>query len=133
MAERLPLPDQHQQPLAPRDPRVNQVALQQHVVLRGQRNYHRRELRSLRLVDRDRIGQGDLVQLPEVVLNQPFVEAHCDLLLDGINALDDPDVAVEHVLVVVVLGLDDLVADLEPPSEPLDAGLAGSGRVQYLL
>ncbi len=28
------LPDQHQQPLAPRDPCVNQVALQQHVVPR---------------------------------------------------------------------------------------------------
>ena len=55
--ERLSLPDQHEQPLAPRDPRVNQVALQQHVVLRGQRNHHRRELRSLRLVDCDRIGQ----------------------------------------------------------------------------
>src|ERR1035441_5269119 len=46
--ERLPLSDQHQQPLAPRDPGVNQVALQQHVVLRGQRNYYRRKLRSLR-------------------------------------------------------------------------------------
>ena len=26
--ERLSLPDQHEQPLSPRDPRVNQVALQ---------------------------------------------------------------------------------------------------------
>jgi hypothetical protein len=34
-AERLPLPNQHEQPLAPRDSGVNQVALQQHVVLRG--------------------------------------------------------------------------------------------------
>jgi hypothetical protein len=88
--ERLSLPDQHEQPLAPRDPRVNQVALQQHVVLRGQRNHHRRELRSLRLVDCDRIGQSDLIQLPEVVFDQPFVEAYCDLLLDGINSFNDP-------------------------------------------
>ena len=42
--ERLALSDQYQQPLAPRDPRVNQVALQQHVVLRSQRNHHLREL-----------------------------------------------------------------------------------------
>jgi len=53
-------------------------------------------------------------------------------VLDGINSLHDPDVAVEHVLVIVVLGLDDLVADLEPPSKALEAGLAGFGRVQYL-
>jgi hypothetical protein len=29
--ERLPLPNQYEQPLAPCDPGVNQVALQQHV------------------------------------------------------------------------------------------------------
>src|SRR4029077_6211267 len=39
----------------------------------------------------------------------------------------------EHVLVVVVLRLDDLIADLEPPAEPLHGGLTGSGWVQYLL
>src|SRR5208283_3842729 len=39
----------------------------------------------------------------------------------------------EHVLVVVVLRLDDLVADLETPSEPLHGRLTGSGWVQYLL
>jgi hypothetical protein len=33
--ERLPLVNQYEQPLAPCDPGVNQVALQQHVVLRG--------------------------------------------------------------------------------------------------
>jgi len=35
----------------PRDACVDQVALEQHVVLRGERDHHRRELRSLRLVD----------------------------------------------------------------------------------
>ena len=50
-AQRLLLPDQHEQPLPPRDPRVDQVALEQHVVLRGERDHNRRELRSLRLVD----------------------------------------------------------------------------------
>src|SRR5215469_276062 len=121
--ERLSLPNQHEQPLASRDTRVHQVALQQHVVLHCQWNYHSRELRALRLVDRDRIGQGDLVQLPEVIFHEPFVEAHCDLLLNGINSLDHSDIAIEH----------DLVADLEPPSEALDAALARSARVQYLL
>jgi hypothetical protein len=36
-AKRLLLPDQDEQPLPPRDPRVDQVALQEHVVLRGER------------------------------------------------------------------------------------------------
>ncbi len=126
-AQCLLLPDQHEQPLAPRDPRVDQVALQQHVVLRGERDHHCRELRSLRLVDRDRVSQRNLVQFPEVVLHQPVVEADRDLLLDHIDPLDDPHVAVEHVLVVVVLRLDDLVAYLESPSEPLDGGLDRDG------
>src|SRR5713101_3309375 len=132
-AQRLLLPDQHEQPLAPRYPRVDQVALQQHVVLGSQRDHDCRELRALRLVDRDRVSQRNLVQFPEVVLDQPLVEAHGDLLLDGINSLDDPDIPVEHVLVVVVLRLDDLVAYLETPSEPLHGRLTGSGWVQYLL
>src|SRR5208282_4525637 len=131
--QRLLLPDQHEQPLAPRDACVDQVALQQHIVLRGEWDHHCRELRSLRLVNRDRVSQRNLVQFPEVVLDQSLVEAHGNLLLDGIDSLDDPNVAVEHVLVVVVLRLDNLVADLETPSEPLDKGLTGMGGVQYLL
>jgi len=55
-AQRLLLPDQHEQPLARRDSRVDQVTLQQHVVLRGQRNHNCRELRALRLVNRDRVS-----------------------------------------------------------------------------
>jgi len=80
--ERLPLPDQHEQPLAPRDSGVNQVALQQHVVLRGQWNYYRRELRTLRFVDRDRIGQRNLVQLPKVVFHEPIIEADRNLVFN---------------------------------------------------
>jgi len=36
--------------------------------------------------------------------------------------LDDPHVPVEDILIVVVLGLDDLVPNLKPLAEPLDAG-----------
>src|SRR6202022_2811904 len=67
-AQRLLLPDQYEQPLATRDPRADQVALQQHVVLGRQRDHDCRELRSLRFVDRDRVSQRNLVQFPEVVL-----------------------------------------------------------------
>ena len=55
-AQRLLLTYQHQQPLAPRDSRIDQVTLQQHVVLRGQWNHNGREFRTLRLVNRDRVG-----------------------------------------------------------------------------
>src|SRR5271167_4610810 len=54
-------------------------------------------------------------------------------MLDRINPLNNSDVPVEDLLVVVVLGLDDLVAYLESPSEPLHRGLIRSGRVQDLL
>jgi hypothetical protein len=57
-AQSLLLPDQDEQPLAPRDARVAQVALEQHVVLRGERDHHCRKLRSLRLVDRDRVSDA---------------------------------------------------------------------------
>ena len=38
--KRLLLPDQNDQLLSPRDPRIDQVALQEHVVLRGNRDHH---------------------------------------------------------------------------------------------
>ena len=56
-AKRLLLPDQHEQPLAPRDARVDKVALQEHVMLCGERDHDCRELRTLRLVDRDRVSE----------------------------------------------------------------------------
>src|SRR5260370_41554211 len=40
-AQSLLLPDQHEQPLAPRDPCVDQIALEQHVVLRGERDHYK--------------------------------------------------------------------------------------------
>ena len=55
--ERLPLPDQHDELLAPGDAGVNQVALQQQVMLCRERDHDRRELRALRLVNRDGVGQ----------------------------------------------------------------------------
>src|SRR5205823_144082 len=132
-AKRLLLPDQHEQSLAPCDPRVDQVPLQQHVVLRGERYHHRRKLRPLRLVDGNRVTQRDFIQFPEVVLHKPIIKADRNLMLDWVDAFNGSDVAVEDLLVIVVLRLDDLVANLESPSEPLDGGLAGSGWVQYLL
>jgi hypothetical protein len=44
---RLPLPDQHDEFFAPRDARVNEIALQQQVLLHRQRNHNSRKFRTL--------------------------------------------------------------------------------------
>ena len=79
------------------------------------------------------IRQGDLVQLAEVVRHLPVVESYGNLLLDHVDFLHNPDIAVEHVLVVIVLPLDHLVPHLGPPPEAYDGRLARPGRVQDLL
>ena len=61
-AQRLLLPNEHYEFLAPCDARVDQVALEQHVVLRCERDHHCRKRRSLRLVDGHRIRRGNFVQ-----------------------------------------------------------------------
>jgi hypothetical protein len=76
-------------------------------------------------VDDDR----NLVQFPEVVLYQPVIEGHRQLLIDWVDTLDDPGVRFEYLLAVVFLRLDDLVANLESPAEQPDCGLGVSGWV----
>ena len=132
-AQSLPLPDYHQQPLGAGNTGVDEVSLEKHVMLHGDRDDHRWELRALRLVDGDCVRQRDFVQLPEVARHQPVVESDGEFLFDGIDPLDGADVAVEHFLLVAVLGLDDLVTDLEPPSKSLNGGLSGPNRVQSTL
>src|ERR1035438_1816782 len=102
-------------------------------MLHGHRDDHRRELRALRLVDSYGVGQRDLVQFPVVVDNQPVVEPYRDFLLHGIDLLDHADVAVEDLLLLVVLRLDDFVPNLEPPSKSLRGGLTRTNRVQSAL
>jgi hypothetical protein len=54
----LLLPNEYQQPLAPRDPGVNQVTLQKHEVLHSERDHHGGKLRALRFMDADSVGEG---------------------------------------------------------------------------
>ena len=78
-------------------------------------NYHDAGLAPLKLVYRDGVGKV------EVVLEQRELDHALRVLeADGEGAVrlveveDVADVAVDEVAVVLVLGLDDLVADLEP-------------------
>jgi hypothetical protein len=102
-------------------------------MLDGYRDDDRRKLRALQLVDGDRVCQRILVRLPVVVYHQPLVESDGEFLFDGIDLLDGPDVAVEEFLLLVVLGLDDFVADLKALSESLRGRLAGANRFQRTL
>ena len=77
-----------------------------------ERDDHDRVFAALGLVDRDRVREGDVAELCalEDLLVAPEVRGQP--AGPGVEAGDDPDVAVEEVLVVVVPQLDDLVADL---------------------
>src|SRR5450631_2655947 len=129
-AKSLLLADHDQKFPGPRDARVDQVSLEQHEVLHGHRDHHRRKLGTLRLVDRNRVGQRDLIQLAVIVGHQPVIVSDEDLLLNRIDLFNCADVAVEDFLLIVVLSLNDFVANLEPESESFRGGLGLPGRVQ---
>src|SRR6516165_6647632 len=122
----------HESP-APRHCGVNQVPLQEEVMLHGQRHDYCREFRSLAFMDCDGVGQRQLVQFVEMVKYIPPLEANYRFALLGINAENLADVPVEHLLVVIVLGLDHLVSQPELPAEALDHRLVATPRVKAVL
>src|SRR6516164_8306267 len=124
----LSLPDEHDEALATRHPRIDQISLQHRVMLRPQRDDYRRVFRALALVDCRRVGQHQLIELTKTICDFPIVEVDVEFafLIDARN-----EIAVVDVLVVIVLNLHDLVAWTESPAEPLDADLAR--RVERVL
>jgi hypothetical protein len=91
---------------------------------------HHRILAALALVNGRGVGEVQLVQLVEVILHDPIVEPDMQFLLHVVDLGHAADVAVEHVFVVVVDHLHDLVAHAEGPAVALDGR---TGRVQCLL
>ena len=75
-SKRLSCADQHEQPLAPVDPGVEEVSLQQHIVLRMDRDDHGRELAPLALVDGHCVGGHQFVQFAELVRHDSPVVVH---------------------------------------------------------
>ena len=71
----------HHEPLAARDPGVEEVALEEEEVLHGQGDDHRGEFRPLALVDADGVGGLDLVELVELVDRWASVELDAHLAL----------------------------------------------------
>jgi transposase len=79
-------------------------------LLRRKRNHYRGIFRTLGLVNGDRIGGDDLIELAEVVVDQPAIKVEHELLGLRVNRLNEPEVAIEDIFVVVVDGLHHLVA-----------------------
>ena len=84
-------------------------------------------------MDRDGVRERDFVEFPEIVNDLALVEPDRDLRLDRINLHNLADVAVEHVLVLIVLRLDHFVPGPKLPAEFFHGRLIGTGRVQFIL
>src|SRR5713101_2279355 len=91
--QRFSLPHQHHQPFAPRNPRIDEIAPQHRVVLSRKRNHYHRIFRSLRLVNADRIGRDDLIELAEVVVDQAAIEIEHQLLGLRVNCMNETAIA----------------------------------------
>ena len=96
-------------------------------MLRVQGDDHAGELGPLRFMDRQDIGQGDLVEITEVVLHLPTLEVHHHFLLNPVDRLDHPEVAVENITIIVVFGLNYPVPKAKRPTESLNFWAAVAG------
>ncbi len=102
-------------------------------MLHGHWDHDNREFRALRFVDRRGVGRYHLVQFVKIVANIPLVEADDDFPFIGVDGRDHADVPVEHILVVVVLGLHHLVPEPELPTELFHNRFIGPDRVECIL
>lgn len=112
------------------DGRVDQVALQHHVVAGIENHDDGGVFAALALVDGAGVGELQFVEFVVLVGDEFFVEEDGDFAFFLVDAVDDSDVAVKDVLVVIVLDLHDAVAHA-----PFDADhlVARNARVQEVL
>ena len=88
---------------------IDKVALQQHVVLHHDGYDHGGIFRPLGFVNGYGVGRGQLVQLIKFIGDHAFVKGDAQGAVGKVKKADPPHVAVEHVLIVVVAYLHDLV------------------------
>ena len=134
--ERLGLGQQDDQPPGAGDGGVEQVAAQHATVLAQQRQHHGRVFRALRLVDGDRVGDGQLVQLVGGIGQPAPVDGDLERLARGSMRGDPADIAVVDLALVVVLELHHLVAERRSGSGRASSASGGSGlrwRLQQLV
>ncbi len=85
-----------------------------------QRNDDARELGTLRLVDRQDIGQSNFIQIAKIVFHLPPLKIDDHYLFDAVNGLDHAQIAVENIPIIVVFGLNYPVPKAKRPAKPLD-------------
>ena len=116
------------------DSGVEQVALQKHELLTCQRDHHCRKLAALGFMNRDGIGELQLVEFAGLVIH-PLIavegDNHVRRLLGDLG--DMADISVEDFLFVVIPGLDHLVAGAEDGTEAFDLEFKLGRRIEGLL
>src|SRR5690606_38922274 len=120
--------DQYHQPPGARHGRVEQIALQHHVMLHNHGYHHTRVLRTLRLVDANGKGMDQFVRFQETVDHRYAVDGDRDGLLDHVNSHDAADIAIIYAFVIVIHRLHHFVADAEGAAGNAPLHLA-AGRV----
>ena len=89
---------------------VDEVALEHDEVFHRHGHDHHRKFRALALVDCHGVGQRQFIEFRHIVFYEPPVIYNGQGALRGIHGVDISDVAIEHVLVVVVADPHHLVA-----------------------
>ena len=134
----------------PRNRRVDQISRHQHPRSRMDRDHHCRIFASLGFVDRDRVGEFQLLQLLKAVLHHlPLIKLHLHRLREAVDGPDDPRIPVENAFalihrdsvavadlpldLVIVLDLHDLIAHAENRPAGLFLLLIRRRRVKLLL
>ena len=92
------------------DAGIDEVALEHHEMGHQQGHDHDGIFRALRLMDGGGVGQRQLVEFRVLVLDAVAIERDSQRPLLRVNILHRADVAVEHVLVVVVAYLHHAIA-----------------------
>jgi len=96
---------------------ADEIARQHGVMPGGERDDDGRILRALRLVNRRRIGWNQGVELPERIRDLATVEARHEKGFIVVDARDRSEIAIEHIAIVIILGLHERVARREDRAE----------------
>ncbi len=109
------LANQNDQLLAARYGRINQVALQKHIMLHHYGDDNRRVFRTLRFVNADGVCRGQLVKLVKFVRHDSPVKINAQKPVRQIQMAYPPHVAVKNILFIIVAHLHDLVMQPKGP------------------
>ena len=88
------LPHNDDKTLATGEARIEEIALEHGVMLRYERQHHRRIFGSLRFVDGDGIGKNKIVELAASIDNVAALEIDANLLGLGIDLCHKADIAI---------------------------------------